>query len=305
MSWSWGYRCARTASSFDPARICLNSTNELKSIKSELTNNSKRFIWKRARKLILVDYAQGFSHSESVCSNQSLQREEDSYQWTMTKNPLIIFSGIPYSLFVVLIQLWGLLKDGSKAGKEVSPGAPSLLSAHPHPVAQASWSGEAGGGVEGGAGEQRGEGDEQQQGGGGGGEVDEQAAAVGEEGTRVCWLLTRRAAAAKFFQQQSNSLSDCGCWLVPPLLHLQLPRWSSTYLHQLPLHLCLKLSSHLRAASTFLSLAACTNPLDAQPGRLRFLPTRCWRVCQWGHSSSCSATFFWLPGVLWQVAILF
>ena len=107
MSWSWGYRCARTASSFDPARICLNSTYELKSIKSELTNNSKRFIWKRARKLILVDHAQGFSHSESVCSNQSLQREEDSYQWKMNKNQLRVFSGIPYSLFVVLIQLWG------------------------------------------------------------------------------------------------------------------------------------------------------------------------------------------------------
>ena len=40
----------------------------------------------------------------------------------------------------------GRKKDGSKAAEKVSPGAPSLLSAYPDPVAQASWSGEEGGG---------------------------------------------------------------------------------------------------------------------------------------------------------------
>ena len=49
----------------------------------------------------------------------------------------------------------GSKRDGSKAAEKVSPGAPSLLSAHPDPVAQASWSAEEGGGGEGGAREEQ------------------------------------------------------------------------------------------------------------------------------------------------------
>ena len=232
------------------------------------------------------------------------KRESFSEWWSSFKDQLRVFlqaSSFLYTPDPKVRKLWQSVQSyGSKAAEEVSTRAPPILASHPYSVAP--WSGEKGGVGEGGSREQWGKGE--QEGRGESSRVDEQAAAAGEEGGRAFWPFIGRSTAAKLVQQQrsrSHPLPDCGSRLVPPLL--QLP--PSNHLSQLPSHLGLKLPPHHWAASTLLPIVACKSSVDSQPGGLRLLPAGRSRVCQWELASSSISTIFWLPGILWQVSILF